>query len=1316
MTEGQGTRTLPPLFTFLLSSPGSTAANVGQQQTLNLQANDETGSGVASLPVTFVISGPNGQTLTAVTDSTGHASINYGGLAPGTDSVQVAGNIGGTQVVSNAVNILWTAQSGTSTWPSAPSSGSTISITVSAPTTVTLPNQLPLTATVTDSTQNATITVNWTEVSGPGPATFSNPQQVVTQQAVTNASFLEPGNYVLQISVTDSANNSNSLQIPITVYPMVPVEGGGSWIGSPADGASVSGAVPIILAQGVTLASGTLSYSPTTDNSQVTVISSTINGSGQVATFDTTTLPDGSYWLQLQGTDSNGNSQNNLAMVTVVGDYKPGRVTTTVTDFTVPAPVMPIQIGRTYDSLNRNQVGDFGYGWNLSTSVGLVVDSKNNVTFTINGQRRTFYFTPTTVSPFVPVDIPDYTPEQGFHGTLKASGPGCWLDGMNFWDVMIQVNNLWVCDWGGGVYNPPGYIYTDPYGRSYTISSNGNLQSIMDLNGNGLTITANGITSTKGLSVPFVRDSQGRITQITDPQGNQYQYNYDPQSGDLTSVNFPSPLPGGSPLKGQYKYDPTFAHLYAGGTDTKGNALPSTTYYPDGDPNAGKLQSVTVAPDGTHSYTTSYAYDLTTNTTTTTYPADASGNVGTATQVYDSYGMLLSSTDPNGNTTTNVYDANHNLTSTTDPLGHTTSYTYNANGSQASKTYPKTATSVKTTSLMVYDEHEQLLGTMDELGNQVAYSYDANFWPQYIVDFMNDQPTVRASFNFNADGTLASGAIGYDIATAPNMAVQYTYDTYGNMASKTDPLGRQTAYQYNNLGQQQSMTAPLPNPSTSPSSVTTAYQYDAFSNLIKTSAPLNRTTSSTYDSNDNKTSDTDANGNVTNYQYDALNRLIEIDYPTQPPTKLTRTYDFRGNILNETDQAGNVTHNDYDLGGRLIAVTKAYGTSNASKTSYTYNADGTKQTQTDPNGNTTTYTYDAAGRLITVANAVGNQTQYGYDDAGNQTSITDPNGHKTQFQYDARKRLVKTIYPDQTSTTNTYDNPGNLIAVVDQAGNEVDYTYDADNELQSVIQKNHPDPAHNTTAYTYDGAGNLIASTDDNGHTTASGFDFLSQLLTTTLPDGSLTETRNYDAAGNLLGLLDFNGKTTTYQYDPLNRLTTRIPDGSSGDVAESFTYTSTGKRASMTDASGLTTYTYDHLDRLLSKATPQGTLSYTYDSAGNVASIASSNPNGVSVQYSYDQLNRLATVVDARLPSGQNVTAYTYDAANNLATVNYPNGVASSFAYDSLNRMTGAGLASQRLFNGELQLHARGQRAIAWLRRNPAGAWSTGVTTASTA
>jgi YD repeat-containing protein len=176
-------------------------------------------------------------------------------------------------------------------------------------------------------------------------------------------------------------------------------------------------------------------------------------------------------------------------------------------------------------------------------------------------------------------------------------------------------------------------------------------------------------------------------------------------------------------------------------------------------------------------------------------------------------------------------------------------------------------------------------------------------------------------------------------------------------------------------------------------------------------------------------------------------------------------------------------------------------------------------------------------------------------------------------------------------------------------------------------------------------------------------------LKTETLPSGPI-QTRIYDAAGNLASLTDFNGKTTTYTYDVMNRLLSKIPDPSLGEPTESFTYTATGKRASMTDASGTTTYTYESQDRLKTKASPQGTLSYTYDAAGNVASTASSNTNGISVTYIYDNLNRLATVVDNRLPINQNRTTYTYDPGSNLATMTYPNGVQSQFIYDDLNRL----------------------------------------------
>ena len=119
---------------------------------------------------------------------------------------------------------------------------------------------------------------------------------------------------------------------------------------------------------------------------------------------------------------------------------------------------------------------------------------------------------------------------------------------------------------------------------------------------------------------------------------------------------------------------------------------------------------------------------------------------------------------------------------------------------------------------------------------------------------------------------------------------------------------------------------------------------------------------------------------------------------------------------------------------------------------------------------------------------------------------------------------------------------------------------------------------------------------------------------------------------------------------------------------------------------------------------TPKGTLSYTYDAAGNVASITSSNTNGISVNYTYDQTNRLLTVADNRLTSGQYTTTYTYDLASNLATVTYPNGVSSTFTYDDLNRVTAVNDGIYRLSNETISLDPHSKNGTVGYSLDPVG------------
>ncbi|HEV3317830.1 MAG TPA: hypothetical protein VG488_12705 [Candidatus Angelobacter sp.] len=216
------------------------------------------------------------------------------------------------------------------------------------------------------------------------------------------------------------------------------------------------------------------------------------------------------------------------------------------------------------------------------------------------------------------------------------------------------------------------------------------------------------------------------------------------------------------------------------------------------------------------------------------------------------------------------------------------------------------------------------------------------------------------------------------------------------------------------------------------------------------------------------------------------------------------------------------------------------------------------------------------------------------------------------------------------------------------------------------------------TSYGYDELGNRLTQTDANLHTTSFVYDQLGRRIQRKLPLGQ-SESYGYDTIGNLTSKTDFNGHTTTYTYDNMNRLTAKTADpffseGSCGTGAlacgatqVSYTYTPTGRRASMTDASGTTTYSYDRVDRPQVKSTPFGDVRYFWDRAGNQLSLNSPSVSfGASMSYTYDADNRLASVTDA-----VGTTNYSYDAVGNLSGITLPNGVSTSYAYNLLNRLT---------------------------------------------
>ncbi|HEX7153857.1 MAG TPA: Ig-like domain-containing protein [Thermoanaerobaculia bacterium] len=980
------------------------------------------------------------------------------------------------------------------------------------------------------------------------------------------------------------------------------------WIGAPLLGGTITTATAISV--NVSLASGVIDFWPTDNPAEIRVLNPNVTGSGNKATIDPTTLANGEYTIRLRGTLSNGTQQTSLIVINVTGDNKPGRVTKYVTDLHVPVGGMPISISRKYDSLEKGKIGDFGYGWSLDTSVRLEVNKKNDVTFTFNGRRQTFQFKPQGSGfPFTFFLQPKWVPEPGTFGTLTAESCGLLVLSGGTFTCFLDVP---------GSFAPTSYTYTDPYGRQYVMGADGSMKSIRDLTGNTLTFGPDGITSSAGnVTVPFVRDAQGRITRITDPAGNHFDYTYD-GLGDLTAVQLPTTT---TPV--QYEY--ATGHYLTKEIDPRGGST-SATYHPD-----GRLKSQTDRMGNT----TQYAYSG--NTITTTYP-----DGGVAVVTNNANGDPISIRDQLNRTTTYTYDANFNLLTRTDALGKTWTFTYDANGNVTSEKDPLGNLVKKN-----WDARGRLLNITDALNQVKTFAYDATG----NVTSLADTAGMLMGLTYDSKGQRTS------MTLASGQRAEFGYDNFGNMTSLVDHSGFASTHTYDDNGLMTSIG------DAKHGTMTLAYDLNGKPTLRRDS--LGNELKYTYDANGNRTGEVDANGNPFTHEYDPNDRVKKTTYPDGTSTE--NTYDWAGRILTHKDQDGTIDKFTYDKAGQLVSVTYGFGTAAASTQTCTYDPAGRLTSITDARNNTTVLTYDDAGRVKSLRDPSGHSSSFTYDAAGQVTAVVRADNVKQEARYDTRGRVTQYINPDGTIRKNDF-NGMFLSAVTREDGRKTSFTYDNHSEIASVT-----DPAGNVTRYSRDAVGNVTSVIDAKGRETTFEYDKADRLVKKIFPDGSF-EQYTYDAVGHMTSTRLPDGHVNNFTWDALDRLL-RI-DYFDGGFAQ-FTYTAEGQRATASTPQGITRYEYDTLDRLVKITQPTGVVvSYTYDGGDNITSITT--PKGVT-RYTWDALDRLKTVTDPTggvttytydlggrltqrmLPNGV-VTDYAYDTRDRLLTLQHHLGAAASF------------------------------------------------------
>ncbi len=305
-----------------------------------------------------------------------------------------------------------------------------------------------------------------------------------------------------------------------------------------------------------------------------------------------------------------------------------------------------------------------------------------------------------------------------------------------------------------------------------------------------------------------------------------------------------------------------------------------------------------------------------------------------------------------------------------------------------------------------------------------------------------------ATFQYDANGRasdtqMANGAGHYQLV--------YTLDGNGAVTGTTitNPLGKESTYQFNARGDQTGMTG-----------------------LASTHCAASAK-AVTYDSNGYPEGSIDFNGNVTAYTYEANGQLHQ--RVEGAGTAEARTTNFSwdpsyNRATKVTLEGDHETTYSYDANNRLQSVSvknvsSKVGASNGQThtTTYSYttwpNGLMASMVVDGPlagSGDAVTATYSQAGDLLSVKDALGHTTVYdGYNGLGFPGSVTGPNGEKQSFTYDARGRItdVRTYRNGGTQDTRyEYDGFGRLSRVTQPDGHTHSYQYDVAGRLTSEFE------------------------------------------------------------------------------------------------------------------------------------------------------------------------------------------------------------------------------------------------------------------------